>query len=113
LLRSGHAPVFPKALWKKVLLDEVVDFDEINAFQALGRRADKKMVSSSVVWFRCFDKYSAAVETVFPFRRDELRSWREHIDDLFTVKSENSHLRIIAYDVAARKIIGSNPGILF
>ncbi|KAF9022427.1 hypothetical protein BDZ89DRAFT_904220, partial [Hymenopellis radicata] len=128
LLRSGIAPVFPKALWKKILLDEAVDFDEVNAFffstkleldpaplgaaastlqQALGRRADKKTVSSSIVWFRCFDKYSAAVETVFPFRREELRSWRQHIDDLFTAKTEDSHTRVIAYDIAARKVIAS------
>ncbi|KAF8989659.1 hypothetical protein BDZ89DRAFT_903055, partial [Hymenopellis radicata] len=72
-----------------------------------------KTVSSSSVWLRCFDKYSAAVTTVFPFRREELSVWREHIDDLFMSKSEDSHHRIIAYDIAARKAIGSTPGLLF
>ncbi|KAF9052241.1 hypothetical protein BDZ89DRAFT_939683, partial [Hymenopellis radicata] len=134
LLHTGLAPVFPEALWKKILLDQVVDFDEINAFffstkldldptpvstvesalhKALGRSAEKKTVSSSVVWFRCFDKYVKAVETIFPYRTNELRAWREHIDDLFTSKVEDSHARVIAYDIAARKVIGSNPAILF
>ncbi|KAF8903253.1 hypothetical protein CPB85DRAFT_1438403 [Mucidula mucida] len=134
LKHTGVAPLFPDALWKKILLDETVDFDEINSFffstklaldtvpigafesalhQALGRRPERKTVSSAIVWFRCFDKYSEAVETVFPSRRRELRAWREHISDLFTVKVGEFEPRIIAYDIAARKVIASNPGILF
>ncbi|KAF8987130.1 hypothetical protein BDZ89DRAFT_975017, partial [Hymenopellis radicata] len=134
LTRTGAAPVFPQALWKRVLLDEVVDFDEINAFffstkldldptpvstvesalhKALGRSAERKTVSTSIIWFRCFDKYSEAVETVFPYRTSELRVWRRHIDDLFTAKIDESQTRVIAYDIAARKVIASNPGILF
>ncbi|KAF9023866.1 hypothetical protein BDZ89DRAFT_955201, partial [Hymenopellis radicata] len=127
-------PNFPQSLWKKVLLDEAVDFDEINAYffstkldldptpvstvesalhKALGRSAEKKTVSTSPVWFQCFDKYCEAVETVFPYRSAELRVWRRHIDDMFTAKHEESHIRIIAYDVAARKVIATNPAILF
>ncbi|KAF9029285.1 hypothetical protein BDZ89DRAFT_898901, partial [Hymenopellis radicata] len=81
LLRTGLAPVFPEALWKKILLINTV---ESALHKALGRSAEKKTVSSSVVWFRCFDKYVKAVETIFPYRTNELRAWREHIDDLFT-----------------------------
>ncbi|KAF9010995.1 hypothetical protein BDZ89DRAFT_1226171, partial [Hymenopellis radicata] len=108
---TGMAPTFPDALWKKILLDKAIDFDEINAFffstkleldptpvgtvattlrEAMGRRADKKTVSSAVIWFRCFDRYSEAVETVFPWRRNELRTYRQHIDDLFSAKVESS-----------------------
>ncbi|KAF8998190.1 hypothetical protein BDZ89DRAFT_891281, partial [Hymenopellis radicata] len=115
LTRTGLAPVFPQALWKKVLLDEVVDFDEINAF-FFSTKLDldpAPAVSSSIVWFRCFDKYSEAVETVFPYRTAELRVWRRHIDDLFSAKVEESQTRVIAYDIAARKVIASNPSILF
>ncbi|KAF9053904.1 hypothetical protein BDZ89DRAFT_939246, partial [Hymenopellis radicata] len=117
LLRSGVAPVFPQHLWEKVLLDEPVDFDEINGFFfSFSTKLDveeKKTVNTAVAWLRCFDKYSEAVETVFPHRAAELRAWRRHIDDLFTAKGDESHIRVIAYDIAARKVIGSSPAILF
>ncbi|KAF9039498.1 hypothetical protein BDZ89DRAFT_945313, partial [Hymenopellis radicata] len=97
-------PVFPEALWKKILLDQVVDFDEINAF-FFSTKLDLDPTPVST--------YVKAVETIFPYRTNELRAWREHIDDLFTSKVEDSHARVIAYDIAARKVIGSNPAILF
>ncbi|KAF9020513.1 hypothetical protein BDZ89DRAFT_916994, partial [Hymenopellis radicata] len=113
LKHTGVAPLFPDALWKKILLDETVDFDEINSFFFSTKLALDPTVSTATVWYRCFDKYSEAVETVFPSRRRELREWRQHICDLFTVKVAEFEPRIIAYDIAARKVIGSNPGILF
>ncbi|KAF9025047.1 hypothetical protein BDZ89DRAFT_909880, partial [Hymenopellis radicata] len=104
LMRTGVAPNFPQSLWKKVLLDEAVDFDEINAyFFSTKLDLDPTPVST----------YCEAVETVFPYRSAELRVWRRHIDDMFTAKHEESHVRIIAYDVAARKVIATNPAILF
>ncbi|KAF9019001.1 hypothetical protein BDZ89DRAFT_903805, partial [Hymenopellis radicata] len=115
LKHTGIAPTFPDTLWKKILLDEAVDFDEINAFFFSTKLEldPTPTVSSAVVWFRCFDKYSEAVETVFPFRRNELRTYRQHIDDLFSAKVESSQARVIAYDIAARKVVASSRGILF
>ncbi|KAJ7921130.1 hypothetical protein B0H13DRAFT_1604794, partial [Mycena leptocephala] len=69
-------------------------------------------VSTHGQWINAFRTFEDAVNFAFDGRRDELRAYWDHINDLFSSRHPSLHGRIINYDRAARIFVGQRRDIL-
>lgn len=109
LYNSACNPYFPEHLWKAILEDKAVNFDDIYA--DTHPKTSKGHDASS--WLVTWEMYARAVEFAFPMRQLELRNYGEHIRGLFSRTTQSAHRNILGYDIAVRKLIGSQRGLLF
>ncbi|KAJ7199221.1 hypothetical protein GGX14DRAFT_662399 [Mycena pura] len=127
---SFHAPALPDSQWKNVILDRFVDFDTIltNSYaveaeepqQLILGDAHLEIKKSKVVskisthgqWINAYRSYEDAVNFAFEGRRTELRTYWNHINDLFSSRNTSLHGRILNYDRAARLFVGQRRDVL-
>ncbi|KAJ7209801.1 hypothetical protein GGX14DRAFT_453179, partial [Mycena pura] len=124
-------PSLPETLWKDILLDRFVDLDVIvaNRFATepdephrlllgdhqleIKKSKVVSRVSNHGEWILAFRTYERAVNFAFKYRRDELETYGNYIQDLFASWHPSLHHRIINYDRAARNLIGQSHSLLF
>ncbi|KAF9078686.1 hypothetical protein BDP27DRAFT_1310014 [Rhodocollybia butyracea] len=102
-----NVPYFPPDLWKSVLLDRFIEFEDILADDEL------PPVSIAFDWYAGWRAYSNALTTIFPSRAAELRKYEQHISYIFRTTPVSLHSRVLAYDRAVRKFVGSRRSVLF
>ncbi|KAJ7193863.1 hypothetical protein GGX14DRAFT_339926, partial [Mycena pura] len=128
---SLSKPSLPETLWKDVLLDRFVDLDVIvaNRFATepdepqsfligehqleIRRPKVVSRVSTHGEWILAFRTYERAINFAFKYRRDELETYANYIQDLFASWHPSLHLKIINYDRAARNLIAQSHSLLF
>ncbi|KAI9063201.1 hypothetical protein FKP32DRAFT_1572511 [Trametes sanguinea] len=125
LAATASAPEFPDSEWSNVLLGRAVDLDHVFAGQYTSAIDDKisekigdlelrykppvpaKRIRSFGDWVFAWGRATSAIAFAFPHRRAELVSYGEHIIALFGALAEPLHGRVLDYDRAVRKRVGS------
>ncbi|KAJ7069560.1 hypothetical protein C8F01DRAFT_1113180 [Mycena amicta] len=126
-----RAPRFPASLWKYVILNQFVDFDAIiaNTFTAEPDQAQQIVIGDTGIelqkaktvskitthaqWNSAFWQFYAAVTFAFPNRQNELQTYWNYVNSLFTAAHPGTHSRIIQFDRAARGEISQTPRLLY
>lgn len=103
-----NVPDFPPDLWKSILLDRFIKFEDILADELI-----PWPVNPAFDWYTAWSVYSDALTTIFPSRAVELRKYERHISYLFRTTPVSLHGRVLAYDRAVRKFVGSRRSVLF
>lgn len=130
LLNTVGVPEFPTAEWDNILRGSTVDLDHVLSGQyALGTQdkqaqkigdlkisyralKPKRRVTSLGDWVIAWGKTSAATCFAFPHRETELRSYQVHIVSLFGALAVSQQSRVIDYDRAVRKRVGTVQDVL-
>ncbi|KAJ3019101.1 hypothetical protein NUW54_g166 [Trametes sanguinea] len=125
LAASASAPEFPDAEWTNVLLGRAVDLDHVFAGRYSTAADDKitekfgdlelryrapvpaKRIRTFGDWVYAWGRATTATAFAFPHRRMELTNYKEHIIRLFGALAEPLHERVLEYDRAVRKRVGS------
>ncbi|KAL7279056.1 hypothetical protein ACG7TL_006891 [Trametes sanguinea] len=125
LAATASAPEFPDAEWTNVLLGRAIDLDHVFSGQYVTATDDKiserigelelryrppvpaKKIHSFGDWVYAWNKASVAIAFAFPHRRSELATYGDHIIALFGALAEPLHTRVLEYDRAVRKRVGS------
>ncbi|PPQ85183.1 hypothetical protein CVT25_004190 [Psilocybe cyanescens] len=118
---------FPSSEWDALIKGEAVDLDTV--FSALhflnypeenvgrigpteihfGRPKPAKRIESSGQWTAAWNLTVKATSFLFPHRYDELRSYGEYMERLFSIKSISIHPRLFKYDDATNSMIITKP----
>ncbi|KAG6890479.1 hypothetical protein C0992_001147 [Termitomyces sp. T32_za158] len=126
-LQRVHDPI-PRAIWKLVILDDYVDFEELYAtlykgYNHYDRPKDfaggssfvkkdhatvKRPILSESDWTRAFDAWMVAVLTFYPHREAELVSYRGMVIDLFRLLPDAAAIPI-RLDCHTRDRYARNP----
>ncbi|KAI9056377.1 hypothetical protein FKP32DRAFT_1586028 [Trametes sanguinea] len=126
LAATASAPEFPDAEWTNVLLGRAVDLDRVFAGHYTST-ADESLISERIGdlelryrppapakkiqsfgdWVYAWNRASVAIAFAFPHRRSELVEYGNHIIALFGALAEPLHPRVLEYDRAVRKRVGS------
>ncbi|KAJ7505065.1 hypothetical protein B0H11DRAFT_1709243 [Mycena galericulata] len=130
LLNAFDIPALPETQWKNVLSDRFMDFDTIltSSFAVELEEPQQLVLGDSHVeikkpkmvakvsthgqWINAFRTYEEAINFAFNGRARELRTYWNHINDLFSSQHSSLHPRIINYDRAARVFVGQRRDIL-
>jgi hypothetical protein len=125
LTNSSNCPEFPDSEWQNVLAGRAVNLDVVfgNYFSVsnndrrtesvgdieirYGTAVPKKYVSNVGDWAIAWGITSTAISYAFPNRTDELNGYGRYILSLFTTTNPLFHDRIIAFDKAVRRRVGS------
>jgi hypothetical protein len=125
LLNQPNCPEFPDGEWKNILAGHAVNLDSVLSgyhstsnndehIEILGNLEFKipmvtpnKVVSTTGDWSVAWNKTARATIFAFPHRSKELANYGETIISLFAATHVNFHPRVIAYDRAVRRRVGS------
>ncbi|KAJ6614850.1 hypothetical protein B0H10DRAFT_1742927, partial [Mycena sp. CBHHK59/15] len=130
IANSFHATALPDSQWKNVIGDRFVDFDSIltNSYAVEAEEPQQLVLGDTHVeikkskvvskisthgqWIIAFRAYEDAVNFAFDSRHAELRTYWDHINDLFSSRTPDLHGRILNYDRAARIFVGQRRDVL-
>ncbi|KAH9858115.1 hypothetical protein C2E23DRAFT_718871 [Lenzites betulinus] len=127
---SASAPEFPESEWTNVLTGRAIDLDHVFAGRYTPGSEEKvserigglelsyrapvpaKKITSFGEWVFAWKRASVAVTFAFPHRREELDAYGEYIIGLFGALAPPVHSRILDFDRAVRKRVGSARRLL-
>jgi hypothetical protein len=125
LINEPDCPEFPDSEWKNVICGRAVSLDAVLSGQlstiqdnakvekfgdleiTFGAVEPTKVVKNGGDWSIAWNRTVRAITFAFPHRAHELASYREYIVNLFSVTHPSIHSRVVAFDKAVRKRIGS------
>jgi hypothetical protein len=125
LTNSPACPEFPDSEWKNVIAGRAVSLDAVLSGQfstanndtrtermgdleiTFGSVEPTKTVRNGGDWSIAWNKTVNATAFAFPHRRRELTDYGEYITSLFAATNQSFHSRVIAFDKAVRRRIGS------
>ncbi|KAH9848512.1 hypothetical protein C2E23DRAFT_938320 [Lenzites betulinus] len=126
LSASPSVPEFPESEWTNILTGRAVDLDHVFAGRYTSGPEDKtterigdlefsfrapvvaKKVSSFGDWVYAWKRASVATVFAFPHRREELDAYGDQIIGLFGALAPAFHARVLDFDRAVRKRVGSS-----
>ena len=129
LLNEPDCPEFPDGEWKNILAGRAVNLDNVLSgyhsvsnndehIEILGDLEFKvpsvtpnKVVKTTGDWSIAWNKTVRATVFAFPHRSRELSSYGETIINLFGATHVNFHSRVIAFDRAVRRRVGSRRDV--
>ena len=125
LVNEPDCPEFPDTEWKNIIAGRAVNLDAVLSGQlstthddpkverfgdleiSFGAVEPTKVVKSAGDWTIAWNRTVRATVFAFPHRLPELTSYGEYVVNLFSVTHSSVHSRVIAFDRAVRKRIGS------
>jgi hypothetical protein len=125
LTNEPDCPEFPDSEWKNVIAGRAVSLDAVLSGQlstthdelkverfgdievSFGAVEPSKVVKNGGDWSIAWNRTIRATVFAFPHRLQELTSYGEYIINLFAVTHPTVHGRVIAFDKAVRKRVGS------
>ena len=125
LVNEPSCPEFPDSEWKNIITGRAVNLDAVLSGQlsttlddskvekigdleiSFGTLEPTKIVKNSGDWSIAWNRTIRATIFAFPHRLQELSSYGEYIINLFSVTHSSVHSRVITFDKAVRKRIGS------
>jgi hypothetical protein len=125
LTNSPDCPEFPDSEWKNVIAGKAVNLDAVLSGQlsttnddlkverfgelefSFGAVEPTKTVKNGGEWSIAWNKTVRATAYAFPHRFQELTGYGEYITSLFAVTHPSFHARVISFDKAVRKRVGS------
>ena len=125
LVNEPDCPEFPDSEWKNVISGRAVNLDAVLSGQlstsqddlkvekfgdleiSYGAVEPTKVVKNGGDWTIAWNRTVRATVFAFPHRLPELTGYGEYIVNLFSVTHSSVHNRVIAFDKAVRKRIGS------
>lgn len=125
LVNEPDCPEFPDSEWKNVITGRAVNLDAVLSGQlsttqdepkvekfgdleiTFGAVEPTKVVKNGGDWSIAWNRTVRATVFAFPHRIQELASYGEYIVNLFSVTHSSVHSRVIAFDKAVRKRVGS------
>ena len=125
LTNQPDCPEFPDSEWKNVISGRAVNLDAVLSGQlsttndnqktekfgdievSFGAVEPTKVVKNGGDWSIAWNRTVRAIVFAFPHRHLELTSYGEYIINLFSVTHPTVHNRVIAFDRAVRKRVGS------
>ena len=125
LVNEPDCPEFPDSEWKNIISGRAVNLDAVLSGQlstthndakvekfgeleiTFGTVEPTKLVKNGGDWSISWNRTVRATVFAFPHRMQELTSYGEYIINLFSVTHPTVHGRVIAFDKAVRKRVGS------
>jgi hypothetical protein len=125
LINEPDCPEFPDSEWKNIISGRAVNLDAVLSGQlsttqddpkvekfgdleiSYGAVEPTKVVKNGGDWNIAWNRTVRATTFAFPHRVHELSSYGEYVVNLFAVTHPSIHSRVIAFDKAIRKRIGS------
>ena len=125
LTNSPTCPEFPDSEWTNILAGRAVNLDHVlSGYYSVSNNDERtesigdveikfgavspsKLVSTAGDWSIAWNCTSRATNVAFPHRASELADYSEYIIGLFGATDVLFHDRVIAYDRAVRRRIGS------
>ena len=125
LVNEPDCPEFPDSEWKNIISGRAVNLDAVLSGQlstnnddlkvqkfgdleiSFGAVEPTKLVKNGGDWSIAWNRTVRATAYAFPHRLRELTSYGEYIINLFAVTHPTVHNRVISFDKAVRKRIGS------
>jgi hypothetical protein len=125
LINEPDCPEFPDSEWKNIISGRAVNLDAVLSGQlsttqddpkvekfgdleiSYGAVEPTKVVKNGGDWSIAWNRTVRATVFAFPHRVLELTSYGEYIVNLFSVTHSSIHSRVIAFDRAVRKRVGS------
>ena len=125
LTNQPDCPEFPDSEWKNVISGRAVNLDAVLSGQlsttnedlkvekfgdievSFGAVEPTKVVKNGGDWSIAWNRTVRATVFAFPHRIHELTDYGEYIINLFSVTHPSVHGRLIAFDKATRKRVGS------
>ena len=125
LVNEPDCPEFPDSEWKNIIFGRAVNLDAVLSGQlsttqdepkiekfgdleiTFGAVEPTKHVKNAGDWTIAWNRAIRAIIFAFPHRIQELTSYGEYIVNLFSVTHSSVHNRIITFDKAVRKRVGS------
>ena len=125
LVNEPDCPEFPDSEWKNIIAGRAVNLDAVLSGQlstthddpkvekfgdieiSFGAVEPTKVVKNGGDWTIAWNRTVRATVFAFPHRMPELTSYGEYIVNLFSVTHSSVHGRVISFDKAVRKRIGS------
>jgi hypothetical protein len=125
LTNSPICPEFPESEWTNVLAGRAVNLDHVlSGYYSISNNDERtehvgeveikfgtisptKVVSTAGDWSIAWNRTSRATTVAFPHRAGELGDYSEYIIGLFGATDILFHDRVIAYDRALRRRVGS------
>ena len=125
LINQPNCPEFPDSEWKNVITGRAVNLDAVLSGQlstthddpkfekigdleiSFGAVEPTKIIKNGGDWSIAWNRTVRAIVFAFPHRLQELSIYGEYIINLFSVTHSTVHSRVITFDKAVRKRIGS------
>ena len=125
LVNEPDCPEFPDSEWKNIISGRAVNLDAVLSGQlstthddpkvekigdleiTFGAVEPTKLVKNGGDWTIAWNRTVRATVFAFPHRLQELSIYGEYIVNLFSVTHSSVHNRVIAFDKAVRKRVGS------
>jgi hypothetical protein len=125
LVNEPDCPEFPDSEWKNIIAGRAVNLDAVLSGQlsttqddpkvekvgdleiSFGAVEPTKLVKNGGDWTITWNRTVRATTFAFPHRVHELSSYGEYIVNLFSVTHPSVHSRVVAFDKAVRKRVGS------
>jgi hypothetical protein len=125
LTNSASCPEFTDSEWKNVISGRAVNLDAVLSGQfstsnddmhtetvgdfeiSYGTISPSKVVATGGDWSIAWNRTVRATAFAFPHRSNELTEYGEYITSLFAATNPAFHDRIIAFDKAVRRQVGS------
>jgi hypothetical protein len=125
LVNEPDCPEFPDSEWKNIVSGRAVNLDAVLSGQlsttnddpkvekfgdleiSFGAVEPTKLVKNGGDWTIAWNRTVRATIFAFPHRAQELASYGEFIVNLFSVTHPSVHGRVITFDKAVRKRVGS------
>jgi hypothetical protein len=125
LVNELDCPEFPNSEWKNIITGRAVSLDAVLSGQlstsnddlkvqklgdleiSFGAVEPTKVVKNGGDWSIAWNRTVRAIGFAFPHRMQELTSYGEYIINLFSVTHPSVHKRVISFDKAVRRRIGS------
>jgi hypothetical protein len=125
LINEPDCPEFPDSEWKNVIAGRAINLDAVLSGQlsttqdepkiekfgdfeiSYGAVEPTKVVKNGGDWTIAWNRAVRATVFAFPHRAQELASYGEYVVSLFAVTHPSIHSRVIAFDKAVRKRVGS------
>lgn len=130
LSASASVPEFPESEWTNILSGRAVDLDHVFAGRYTPGTDDKtterigdleftyrtpvaaKKISGFGDWVFAWKRATVATAFAFPHRREELDAYGEQIIGLFGALTPAVHSRVLDFDRAVRKRVGTSRRFL-
>jgi hypothetical protein len=125
LINEPDCPEFPDSEWKNVIAGRAVNLDAVLSGQlstvqdepkvekfgdleiSYGAVEPTKVVKNGGDWTIAWNRTVRAIVFAFPHRAHELTNYGEFVVNLFSVTHPSIHSRVVAFDKAVRKRVGS------
>jgi hypothetical protein len=121
---------FPTSQWDRIFRGEPVDLDQVasalfrytlieerttrvgDAKISLGVAEPTRKVKSQSDWAAAWNFAVKAYKLAFPHRYEELQSYSDYIQGIFSSKDESVHSSIISFDIGIRNHVGGGQSVL-